>query len=64
MKNGSKVHFGHQDYEQYRDSVPKIMGGGLWSHRDHQDSKSRKNYRSRNGATRTKSGKYAYVCKV
>lgn len=60
MKDGKRVHFGHQDYEHYRDSVPKGMGGGLWSHRDHRDEKRRKSYRARHGGIRSKSGRAAY----
>lgn len=60
MKDGKKVKFGHQDYEQYKDSVPKRLGGGKWSHKDHGDTKRRKNYRSRHSGVRTKSGTAAY----
>ena len=63
MKNGDRVHFGHQDYEQYRDSVPKSMGGGIWSHKNHLDDQRRKNYRARHGGTKTKSGRPAYQVK-
>lgn len=50
--NGSikKVSFGDTRYEHYKDSVPKELGGGLWSHKDHNDKERRKNYRLRHGA--------------
>uniref|UniRef100_A0A6C0BP36 Uncharacterized protein n=1 Tax=viral metagenome TaxID=1070528 RepID=A0A6C0BP36_9ZZZZ len=63
MKDGKKVRFGHQEYEHYRDSVPRSLGGGQWSHRDHGDSARRKNYRSRHGGVKTKSGTPAYKVK-
>ena len=63
MKNGKRVNFGHRDYEHYRDSVPKSMGGGIWSHKDHGDTKRRDNYRSRHGGVLTKDGKKAYQVK-
>lgn len=44
------VQFGHKDYEQYRDSVPKRMGGGLWSHKNHGDEVRREKYRRRHGS--------------
>lgn len=56
LPNGKRVHFGHIDYEQYKDSVPISQGGGLWSHLDHLDSKRRKNYRIRHGALYCKNG--------
>lgn len=63
MKDGSKVKFGHQDYEQYKDSVPVNLGGGLWSHKNHHDADRRKNYRTRHSGVRTKSGQSATVIK-
>lgn len=63
MKDGTKVNFGHRDYQQYRDSVPKNMGGGIWSHKDHNDQARRDNYRSRHSGVKTKSGKKAYQVK-
>jgi len=63
MKDGKKVRFGHQDYEQFKDSVPKSMGGGVWSHKDHGDTKRRQNYRKRHAGVKTKSGKPAYRVK-
>ena len=63
MKNGTRIHFGDQRYQHYRDSVPKSMGGGLWSSKDHGDTKRRQNYRSRHAGMKTKSGKNAYQVK-
>jgi hypothetical protein len=63
MKDGSKVNFGHKDYQQYRDSVPVSMGGGKWSSQDHNDENRRRSYRSRHEGVLTKSGEYAYKIK-
>jgi hypothetical protein len=60
LKNGKRVNFGHVDYEQYCDSVPKNMGGGLWSHCDHGDKVRRSHYRSRHEGVLTKDGTPAY----
>jgi hypothetical protein len=60
LKDGKRVNFGHSSYQQYKDSVPKSLGGGLWSHKDHNDSARRDNYRKRHGGVKTKSGKLAY----
>lgn len=57
------VHFGHRDYEHYRDSVPKSLGGKLWSHKDHNDKERRDNYRSRHRGMLNKDGKPAYKVK-
>lgn len=46
-----KVSFGDQRYEHYKDIVPKNLGGGLWSHKNHYDKERRKRYRIRHGAT-------------
>lgn len=56
LPSGKKVHFGHQDYEHYKDSVPKNLGGGVWSFKDHLDKKRRQNYRTRHGAQTCKNG--------
>lgn len=63
MKDGTKVNFGHKKYQQYKDSVPVSMGGGLWSHKNHGDEIRRKNYQSRHSGVRTKSGSRAYQVK-
>ena len=42
--------FGHKDYEQFKDSVPPNLGGGLYSHKDHGDASRRKNYFSRHSS--------------
>ena len=59
MPSGKRVHFGHRDYQHYKDSVPKSMGGKLWSHKDHGDKKRRDNYRKRHGGVKLKNGKSA-----
>jgi len=56
LPNGKKVNFGDRNYEQYEDSVPIALGGGLWSHKDHKDPIRRKNYRTRHGGMRCKNG--------
>jgi hypothetical protein len=63
MDDGRRVHFGHRDYEHYRDSVPKSMGGQLWSHKDHMDRRRRANYRKRHAGMITKDGRRAYRVK-
>jgi hypothetical protein len=64
LKDGKRVSFGHQDYEHYKDSVPRSMGGGIWSHLDHRDAGRRANYRSRHGGVRRGStGRPAYQVK-
>jgi hypothetical protein len=47
MKDGKRVNFGHRDYEQFRDSVPKRLGGGQWASYDHGDATRRRSYRCR-----------------
>lgn len=47
LPNGKKVHFGDKSYQQYKDQVPKNLGGGLWSKSNHLDPVRRKNYRTR-----------------
>jgi hypothetical protein len=63
MKDGSKVSFGHKDYQQYKDSVPKSMGGGLWTGKNHNDKKRRDSYRKRHRGVLNKLGKPAYKVK-
>lgn len=63
MKDGKRVSFGHKDYQHFKDSVPKSMGGGLWSHKDHGDKKRRANYRKRHAGVLNKEGKPAYKIK-
>ena len=57
LPDGKKVRFGHKDYEQYKDSVPKSMGGGKWSHKDHNDSNRRSNFLSRSSGQLCNNGK-------
>lgn len=63
LPNGKRVNFGHRDYQHYRDSVPRSMGGGLWSSKNHGDSSRRANYRKRHSGVRTRSGERAYLKK-
>ncbi len=56
LPNGRVVHFGDTRYEHYKDSVPKSLGGGIWSKANHLDPKRRKNYRKRHGAAVCKNG--------
>lgn len=53
------VHFGHKKYQQYKDSVPVSMGGGLWSHKNHGDETRRQSYRARHGGIKRKNGQKA-----
>jgi len=57
LPNGKKIHFGDRRYEHYKDSVPKNLGGKIWSHKDHLDPIRRKNYRTRHGSLKCKNGK-------
>lgn len=63
LKDGSKVHFGSSDHEHFKDTVPKSLGGGVWSHKNHNDKGRRRSYRNRHGKIKTKSGKLAYRVK-
>ncbi len=56
LTDGKKVSFGHRDYQQYKDSVPVSLGGGLWSHLDHGDPVRRDSYRKRHSALVCKNG--------
>ena len=51
-----RVSFGHRDYQQFKDQVPKAMGGGRWSRKDHGDRGRRTNYRRRHGAQKCGDG--------
>lgn len=57
LPSGKRVSFGHRDYEHYKDSVPKRLGGGLWSHLNHKDPVRRNSYRQRHGGMSCKNGK-------
>jgi hypothetical protein len=57
LHNGRRVRFGHKEYEQYRDSVPKAMGGGKWSRKDHNDPKRRESFLSRAAGQKCADGK-------
>jgi hypothetical protein len=63
LTDNSRVNFGHRDYQHYKDSVPKNMGGGRWSHKDHGDNIRRRNYRKRHAGVLTKDGTPAYKIK-
>lgn len=63
MEDGRRVNFGHRDYEHFRDSVPAALGGGRWSHKDHNDPARRKLYRARHSKVMTKNGTPAYRVK-
>lgn len=63
LKNGKTVSFGARGYEHFKDSVPKNMGGGLYSHLDHKDQKRRNLYRIRHSAVYTSDGKLAHTKK-
>jgi len=63
LPNGKRVNFGHKDYQQYKDSVPKRLGGKLWSHKDHLNKERRQNYRLRHKKVETKNGGLAYKVK-
>jgi hypothetical protein len=58
LKNGKNktVLFGSSQYEHYHDMVPKNLGGGIWTHKDHNDKKRRDSYRKRHGALTCKNG--------
>ncbi len=43
FKDGTKIHFGHPSYSQWKDST----GLGLYKHLDHGDKKRRDNYHAR-----------------
>jgi len=62
LKSGKKVNFGDSNYQHYKDSVPRSLGGGLWSHKNHLDPERRRLYRLRHGGIVTKSGESA--CKI
>jgi hypothetical protein len=51
-----KVHFGASKYQQYKDST----GLGKWSHKNHNDAKRRKNFKSRMGKFTKKKFSPAY----
>lgn len=53
------VSFGHRDYQHYKDTVPKNLGGGKWSHKNHGDASRRAAYRARHGGVKTSKGKKA-----
>lgn len=56
LPDGTRVSFGHTDYQHYKDSVPVNLGGGIWKHMDHGDPSRRSSYKSRHGALKCKDG--------
>jgi hypothetical protein len=44
------VGFGDRRYDHFRDQVPRELGGGRWSHMDHNDHLRRKSYIKRHSA--------------
>lgn len=56
LPNGKTVTFGDKRYQQYKDSVPRSMGGGLWTSLNHGDKRRRASYRARHGNLRCKNG--------
>lgn len=56
LPDGKKVHFGHRNYQHFKDSVPSELGGGIWSHKNHNDPARRKNYRTRHAGMVCKDG--------
>jgi len=61
LPNNKKVYFGARGYEHYHDSVPVSLGGGKWSHKNHNDKERRKNYRNRHKSIKNKEGKPSYL---
>ena len=53
MPDGSRSSFGDRRYEQYKDSVPKSQGGGLYAYLNHKDKDRRKAYRKRHSSILT-----------
>lgn len=64
LKNGRRVNFGARNYEHYKDTVPVSLGGGRWSHKNHNDSTRRANYRKRHEGIITKNGTPAFKVKL
>lgn len=63
LPDGKRVHFGHKDYKQYKDRVPKSKGGGLYTHLNHGDSERRRRYQTRHKGVLNKDGIPAYKVK-
>lgn len=49
LSNGRKVCFGERSMQQYKDSVPRSLGGGKYSSKNHLDKARRDRYRARHG---------------
>lgn len=63
LPDGKRVSFGHKSYQHYRDSVPRNLGGGIWSKLNHNDPTRRASYRARHGALMCKNGKKCITVK-
>lgn len=63
LSDGKRVNFGNKHYQHYKDSVPKNLGGGIWSSKDHNDKKRRAAYRKRHSKIKLKDGRYSYQVK-
>jgi hypothetical protein len=59
LPDGTRVPFGNRLYGQYRDAIPKRLGGKIWSSSDHLDTARRKSYRARAEGQLTASGERA-----
>ena len=57
------VSFGDRRYQQYKDSVPKSMGGGKYTSKNHLDKQRRASYRARHGSLTCKNGEKCIAVK-
>jgi len=55
-----RVPFGAVGYQQYKDQIPKNIGGKQWSRYDHLDPDRRKAYRKRHSSILLKDGTPAF----
>lgn len=60
LPSGKKIHFGHRDYQHFKDSVPKRLGGKIWTHKNHGDKDRMRRYRARHSKQKCKDGTYCY----
>lgn len=60
LPSNRRVNFGHKDYQHYKDSVPKRLGGKLYSSLDHKDPERRKRYQQRHKKVLNKYNEPAY----
>jgi hypothetical protein len=59
LVNNKYIHFGHIDYEHYKDQTPLK----LYKHLDHNDKERRERYRKRHKKILLKDGSPAYLDK-